>query len=562
MLPVDTLRKVTQCIGTLCGVILISTCGSSTQCETISGTQWVPSVPSASASNHNSGITVTSSTQTSAVPIIGMGQAAPSSVEVSFTIDMTQDLGALGSITLVAKTKDYPSSLSGGAFPMLVSLHDGTNEYINLARSGSGGDCAQSGYFTCSGGSCSANSACTISYPSAYASRTHWEQHQAPNVSAEDSPSTNTFPTCNWSGGTNGSATRPSCAFNSTFFPGAYSPARLRYGVSYTAKYVLVADSYSTVTSKTASIELTVYKRQTPASAAASAGAVDLNIFLVGDTNVQASRTAIGQRNLNTLVNSVGDYYNQAGAEVKLGSVNAVEWACATGGESYSALNVSSLGTMLKDGSALAPSGTEGKAVNVFLVSTITDDTDSTASGFTILGFDGAIGAPPINSTAISGLTVATFDNLDSFNPACPSEDSLCAANEQDADFQELGIVVGHEIGHFFGLNHLSESTGDSHDGITDTPICQLPGGYSYISLNVCLNHDTSVYPETGQTCNASCSGYNSSTGTFCPTNAACSFNHLMWWTTKNFHEASGAGDGNLITADTGVVLNYSPFVQ
>ena len=384
----------------LCAVLLLlPTCGSSTQCATITGSAWTPAVSAAAATNHNAATTVTKSVQTATGTVIGMGQAAPPTVEVSFTIDMTQDLGARGSLTLVANVTNYPSALQGGAYPLLVYLSDGTNEYINLARAGSGGDCAASGYFTCGGSVCSANTSCTISAPSAYMDRSHWEQHQAPNISAVGSPSTNTFPTCNWTGGTAGSATDPNCAFNSTFFP-ASMPLRLRYGGNYTAKYVMVSDSYATLTSRTATLELSVYKKTTAATVGATTGAVDFNVFLVGDTNIQASRTAKGKQNLDTLVSTVAEYFAQANSSIGVGSVNAVEWTCALGGNTYSDLPVSQLGTALSSGSALAPAGTEGKAINIFLVSTSSDD-ESGATGFTILGFDGAIGAPPKNSTAV-----------------------------------------------------------------------------------------------------------------------------------------------------------------
>jgi hypothetical protein len=534
------------------------------QCASLTGTAWSPNITAAAATNHNATTTVAQSTQTATSTVIGMGQAAPASVETSFTVDMNTDLGAYGSLTLVAKVKDYPSGLVGGAYPLLVSLSDGTNEYIHLARTGAGGDCAANGYFTCASGVCSANTSCTISAPSAYVDRNHWEQHQAPNVSAVGSPSTNTFPTCNWTGGTGGSLTNPNCAFNSTFFPGAYSPPRLRYGVSYTAKYVLVGDSYASLSNRSATIELTVIKKTTAATTGDAAGAVDFNVFLVGDKNVQASRTAKGKQNLDTMLSAVADYFSQANANIKLGAVHSVEWTCALGGNTYSDLEVTKLGSALTSGSALSPAGTEGKAINIFLVSTITDDEGS--DGFTILGFDGAIGGPPLNSTATSGLTVATFDYLDKYNTDCDSSLAICPLSKQDSDFQETGVVVAHEIGHFFGLNHLSESSGTEHDSINDTPICTATvhsGSGYYITLNQCLNSDTNLFPpSTGQTCNAACAAYNSTNGTFCPAAVECSFNHLMWWTTKNFHPASGNGDGNILSANTGIVLNYHPVTQ
>ena len=51
---------------------------------------------------------------------------------------MTDDLGPYGSLTLEASVSGIPDVLGGdeaGAYAFLVSLNDGTNEYINLKNS-------------------------------------------------------------------------------------------------------------------------------------------------------------------------------------------------------------------------------------------------------------------------------------------------------------------------------------------------------------------------------------------------------------------------------------------
>lgn len=499
---------------------------------TLEASTWSPSVTGASSANHDTNTSISTTTLTATGPLTGLGQAAGSSQEISISIDMSTDLGANGSLSLVAETTNFPGGLQGGAYPILVYLSDGTNDLVNLTRSGSGGDCAQSGYFTCSGGSCSTNSSCTVQSPSAFASRTHWQQFQIP---AFGNASSNTFPTCNWASGT------PACAFNSTFFSGG----KLRSGVTYTAKYVLLTDSYASVTGYTAGLRVNVIKkRDTSAVAGSNNGAVDLNVILVGSTNIAASRTTKGQTNLNELMNHVYTHFNQSGTGIKLGTVRAFDVATCDSGNAYANVDLDDLGTMLAQLSAEAPTSSAASALNVFIVSSI----PYSGSGLTILGVAGAITGPMINGTGASGLAFSSFDELESFNPSCTG--SSCPVASQEASFIDMGQTIAHEIGHYLGLNHPSESGGTTHDPIPDTPQCVAGGGGS-VTHGSCL----------AGACLAGCGGYNGSS-TFCATETDCQFNHIMWYTTKNYNTTTDTGDGNLFSTNSSAILNYNPYVQ
>ena len=521
----------------------------------VTGDPWVPNVAGASASNHDSSVVVTKSVQTGSGLITGFAQGADSSREISFSIDMTEDLGPSGSLSLVAETIGYPPALTGGAYPMLVYLSDGTNDFINLARSGVSGDCTQSGYFTASGGD---NSSCAVSWPSAYGTRDHWLDHQ---FSQSGYTSVNTFPTCNWAGGAGSSSTNPGCAFNSTFFPG---PAQLRSGVTYTAKYVLLATSYPSRSSDIAGIKLTVIKKRSPRVTVG--GAMDLNVILVGSKNVAASRTPVGQRNLDTLFTAVANFYAQPTVNVKIGAIRVYEWGCPEGGEIFSDVDLddpyadNAVGAMFETGSKIVQSDSEGKALNIFLVSTISSSLST--STMHIVGLSGGITGPMINGTGTSGLVFSSFNKLDEFNPNCPS--APCPLSTQDEAFEEMAETIAHELGHYLGLKHPSERDGTSHDRVLDTPICtktQSIGGGNYIYVDSC-RQDLNPDPMTGLKCSDVCTVYDKTAGTFCPDALECQFNHIMWWASKNFKTGVGTGDGNHFSTQSGVILNYNPYIQ
>ena len=120
--------------------------------------------------------------------------------------------------------------------------------------------------------------------------------------------------------------------------------ARLRYGVTYTAKYVLLA-SYVSFSGggPGAGVKVTAVKKS---SASTATGAIDVNVVIVGTKNITASRTAAGQRNLDTLFQGVENYYEQANTGLHLGSVQAVEWDCDHDGDAFANTELSQLGTL------------------------------------------------------------------------------------------------------------------------------------------------------------------------------------------------------------------------
>ncbi len=506
-------------------------------CRALSGSAWTPSVSGTGEGNRDGAVVIYSTEVTaSAQSFIGWAQSGGL---VSVNIPMDVDLGASGSLSLVADVSGISAGLVGGGIPYLVSLNDGNgNEFVNRTT-------ADAAMYTCS--SCSLNSPPTS--PSAFFSSSHYENHQWPYP---DRVSVNTFPTCNWASGS------PACAFNSNFF----SSGKLYTGSSghvYVANYKLVSDSYSSLSGKTANLKVKVIRKL---DATAASGALDVNLILVGTDTISASRTSAGQTNLNGLVGQVHTHLSQAGSGAKLGKVSAYEWTCEAGGDAYASLDIDDLDAMIGNGSTVVSGSSERRALNLFIVSSITDGGSNTG----VLGIAGMIGGPPTFGTGTAGVVAAHYGDLE-------------AMTAGTYEFVDFGQTLAHEIGHFLGMNHPTEqykAFGTStHDFIPDSPTCENPStsaANSYdtngdsvndtfrFTLGSCLA-DTLVQP-TGSSCSSTCTPYNSATGVFCASNVHCEFNYLMWYTQKNFHETAAQGDGNKISTNGGAIVNYHPLIQ
>jgi hypothetical protein len=476
-----------------------------------------------------------------------------------------QDFGVNGSLTLVAKTTNYP--LNGDAYPVLTSFQvrnesgNVIKEYVNLSAG-----CASGGMWVCSGSSCSANPNCTVEAGtpqvpgSAFTGLYDWAQHQAPSYGFV---STNDFPRCN-------PAVSGAGCFSDMLPTGRYF-----------AKYVLVSNSGGSVSGYSAGIEIKVFvKKDTELPNSESTpinGGLKLNLILVGDKNVDDSHTTAGKRNLFLLLKELNRLLKtESGANLALTDVKVYEWTDANGGAEYSTVDLDFLGDMFESGSKGLPAEASGEYVNVFLVGDIAYN-----SSLTVLGISGGILGTPVNGTQSSGVAFSTFNQLAGFNPLCTSTN--CSRDNQESDFLEMASTIVHELGHFLGLNHPSERPDvveeQDHDGLTDTPLCAARTSTSEVILDqrACYAVDTQsqVSPLSGQSCKTRCdsvtspsvylSGFFSTTPqSFCPAVLECQFNHIMWWTTKNRKKigSSWAEDGNLFSPQSTAVLQRSVFLR
>ncbi len=543
--------------------------GGSSACVTpsLTASQWTPAIPGAGASQYKQPSLPSETTLLPEVSgeLVSLNDPWSSAQEIAVSLGTfsATDFDVNGSLTLIAETKNFPFS-SGGAYPVLVGLEvqlagGGTVDLVNLKRAGTGGDCAQSGMYICSGSSCSANSSCTVQSPSSFSNRRDWEQFQ---ISSFGYVSHNSFPRCE------GGAGQP---WSSSDCPSAVS-GPLPAGV-YTAKYILMTDVISDLAGATANLRVSLIKKQdaTARNIAASNGAIDLNVVIVGGSNVSATQSALGRQNLNLLFEEVQSLLSSE-INVKLGDVRALDWSDAQGGGLYSTVNVDDLGDVFECGSLGVAQAGYTSGINVFLVDEIPYDN----SGLTILGLAGAIFGPPVFGLPTSGLAFTTFGLLGDFNASCTVGN--CPRNSQDDEFLETAVTIAHEIGHYLGLNHPSESRSgatQNHDSLTDTPQCLARSYLGSYRLDqfACIQDTTSTL--NSSTCATACPNYfsagtngfnagSSRVSNFCPTAEACQFNHLMWWTTKYRKKVAGAWqqDGNMISDQSSARVQWNPHVQ
>jgi hypothetical protein len=548
----------------------------------LSGT-WSPTVTGVATTNYKNTAVITKKTITAAnLPMVRFNDGWTAK-EVTVDLGVLTGFGQNGSLTLTADAVNYP--YAGGAYPVLASFSvvptagGGTIEFVNTSSG-----CSSSGMWTCSGGSCDANPACSVQAPSSFFNRIDWDQHQVPPYGYT---TTNSFPRCdstvdNWS----------ACPANQNVLPDGH----------YYAKYVMMSDSASSVASGTVGLSVKVTEKQDAGARALASGiggAVNLNVILVGDQNISDSHTAKGTQNLNMLFQEVNSIL-QTNANVGVGNIKVYEWSNANGGDQYSTVQYSDLGSLFSAGSTGIPATDEGSYLNIFIVS----DIAYSGGGFIILGLSGAIQGPTTNGTYTSGLAFSTSNQLATFNPGCTT--ATCARGFLENDFLEMGATIAHEMGHYLGLNHPSEKPdsygNQSHDQLPDTPTCAARNtGYSLtLDQRACFITDstaqTGVGGGGGGTCQSACNteiaaavgsgtylttSYVSATidpvtglsgdmpANFCPHTKECEFNHTMWYTTKNRQLSSGSAwggawseDGDQFSDDSKTIMQWNSFVR
>jgi hypothetical protein len=135
--------------------------------------------------------------------------------------------------------------------------------------------------------------------------------------------------------------------------------------------------------------------------------------------------------------------------------------------------------------------------LNIFLVDDITQPSGS--GGGQIVGIDGTIPGPSsFGGTVHSGAVVNASDISFQFSSCGAGLDVIhCGADE-------VAYIAAHEGGHWMGLYHPTEATGDFFDPIADTGTCRCTSCVSGTRLSRCFEVNPSNTPTfmTGADCN------------------------------------------------------------
>lgn len=487
-------------------------------CAALSSTPWVPEIEL--TQSQDTGGQTSWETYPASGLVLGRSQGVTEDHLLEVKFQMEEDLGEAGSITLLAQAS--PTKVPSVIHPLLVSLDDGKREWVNFPLEGG---CRENGFFKRDPGALYPHPDCQTQTPNAYLGYDNWFQH---NIFQAGFISSNTFPNCRFK--SVGNTDLNECEFRD-LETGA--------GVEYTARYVLLADSQRQVSGFMGDVEVSVFKKKDENR---DEGGMEINVVLVGEKNVKASRTAKGKRNLNALFQHVVNHYGEAHIQIR--RINIIEWGCPEGGDGYAVLDINQMGKLFERGSSVLDSKTQGRSINLFMISQFIQGG--------VLGVSGAIGGPPLHGTPLSGVVMATMKGLDRYNPQCGGS-APCLLADQEAEFVDMAATITHEMGHYFGLNHLSERNGLYHDFLPDTPECRADTQTGSVTIRSCLQEAS---------CAKVCSQYDPSGGVFCPEESSCQFNHAMYYSSKLFNEAQDAGDGNLFSADSQDILQLHPLIQ
>ena len=227
-----------------------------------------------------------------------------------------------------------------------------------------------------------------------------------------------------------------------------------------------------------------------------TSGALDVSLYLVAATPGLNNTTAPANPAIQRFVQTLSSYYAQVGICVRTVTVYDVPtWAQDAYGSNIDADKTSPCSALDQMFTLSQP----GNALNFFMVQSITS---SLNNGQQVVGIDGTIPGPSsIGGTIHSGAAVSLAD-LGSTGCTGPIAVSKCGPDS-------VAYIAAHEGGHFMGLFHTSESSGEFFDPLTDTRTCRCETCVAPSKVASCTRDGTGpqVLPTNCRRVDGTCGG-------------------------------------------------------
>lgn len=202
-------------------------------------------------------------------------------------------------------------------------------------------------------------------------------------------------------------------------------------------------------------------------------GVLALNFFVVGSYLAETTYPSLqitSSTGLNmTIADRIAAIYKPIGITVAVASITTLaddNGTLSIDGSQYNAQLVQAMADLLHKSASGESNDVSANAVSVFFVEGIVDISQPNLD--TVLGYTPDIPGALIAGTSASGLFVSVYDKLSTLN---------------NADLNAVSFTTAHELGHYLGLYHPTETNFVDHDSLGDTLECTLDdddGNFSF----------------------------------------------------------------------------------
>jgi hypothetical protein len=263
---------------------------------------------------------------------------------------------------------------------------------------------------------------------------------------------------------------------------------------------------------------------------------LDVNFYIVANATTKTGQpftaaNASGDLSVQRMLQTFRSLYSQVGVNVR--NVNFYDTSSADRARFGTNISADKTGPCDELNQMLLLSAAHpGNMVSLFFVQSISS---TKTGGGHVVGIDGTIPGPStFAGTVHSGAAVSLAD-LFSGVCACGIDTNGCGADV-------VAYIAAHETGHFLGLFHTTEATGDYFDPIADTPKCPCLSSATSADLPKCTKPDnTGPFLQADRCVNGSnCQGGD----------------NLMFW------QLFGGISTGKLSLQQGAVMRLNPVVQ